>query len=67
MDSKRQESKVFNNNPPGKSTKRTAKKQTAELCETYINNYKIRNWKESSKNRDDLKKFIAEAKVRIGL
>jgi hypothetical protein len=32
MDSIRKVRQVFNDNPPGKSTKRTIKKQMVELC-----------------------------------
>lgn len=35
--------------------------------QTDINKYKVRNWKDRSKNRADCDESFKEAKIRIGL
>lgn len=67
MDSKRHESKVFNNNPPGSRLRGRPNKRWQNCVKTHINSYKIRNRKESSKNGADWKEFIEDWKVRIEL
>jgi len=50
MDSKRQESRVFHNNPQGSRLRGQPNNRRRNcVCKTDINGYKFRNWKESSK------------------
>jgi len=66
-DSKRKESKIFNNNPQGRQLVGPPKNRWLNCVETDINKCKITNWKESSRNRADWEKAMNEAKVCIGL
>jgi hypothetical protein len=68
MDSKRNVSKVFNNNPQGRRIRgRQNHRWNCVQTDTCIKKWKITNWKGSLKNIADWEKSIKEAKVRIGV
>jgi len=58
---------VSNNNPQASQLRGQSKNRWWNCVQTDINNCKITNWKERSKNRADWKKSIKEAKIHIGL
>ena len=50
LDSKRKVSLVYENNPQGSRIRGQPKNRWWNFVQTYINKYKITNWKEVSKN-----------------
>jgi hypothetical protein len=56
-------SQVFKNNLQGSRLRERPKKGWWNCVQTNINKYKIKNWIEKSRNRNDWEKYIKETKV----
>jgi hypothetical protein len=67
MDNKRKVCQVFYNNPQGSRLNGRPKSGWWNYVQTVINKFKIKNWKDMSRNRADWENSIKEASVRIGL
>ena len=67
MDSRREVSQVFYNNPQESRLRVRPKNRWRNCVQTDINKCKITNWKEGSKNRADWEKSIKEVKVSTEL
>jgi hypothetical protein len=67
MDSKRNETEVFNNNPEGSRLRRRPKNRRWNCVQTDINKCKISNREQRPNNRTDWETSIKGEKVRFGL
>jgi hypothetical protein len=67
MDNKRMVYQVFANQPQGRWPKGRPKSRWWVCVYSDIRKWKIRNWEQRSKNREDWMRSIKEAKAHIGL
>jgi hypothetical protein len=67
MDNKRMVYQVFANQPQGSRPRGRPKSRWWDSAYGDIRKYKIRNWEQRSKNREDRMRSIKEAKAHIGL